>query len=436
VITSSASDPEWRRCSASSLALYVHVPFCRARCAYCDFNTYAGLDDLIPAYVEALCREIRMAGRRWGSSSVATLYIGGGTPSLLPIDAVSDILEAVRVAFGLAASGEASLEVNPGTVTAGYLSALRVQGLDRLSIGVQSAEDEVLVALGRIHTWDDAVRTVRWAREAGFKNLNLDLLFGLPGQTVEGWRAKLERVLDLAPDHLSLYGLTVEKGTPLARRIARQAVLPPDEDLTAAMYELAEEVLANSGFFHYEISNWARTLRPARFSGDHWWPEFAETDEGTETSEEVSPYVSRHNLTYWRNEPWLGVGAGAHSWMPRDLWSDPSTASAGRRWSNPQHPEDYVTAVREGSYPLSCCPDVEEIDRELAMGETMMLGLRLAEGVRAATFAARFDAELEDVFGEQLTALCRLGLISWDGVVARLTARGRLIGNRVFERFI
>lgn len=422
------------------LALYVHVPFCRARCAYCDFNTYAGLEGLMLTYVRALLQEIGAIRRRWGPLRVSTVYVGGGTPSLLPLPLMAELFRAVRAAFDLSPGAEITVEANPGTVDDGYLSGLRDLGVGRLSIGVQSAHDGELGMLDRIHSWYDAVRIVRSARDSGFENLSLDLLFGLPGQSWDRWRETLERALALDPEHLSLYGLMVAEGTPLAERIATGSLPPPDDDRVAAMYELAEETLARAGFFHYEISNWAKA-DPVSMSPDQlWWPRQDALDPIPEKSESVSPYVCRHNLTYWRNEPWLGVGAGAHSWMTNPLLPSstrPRDAPVGgERWANPDHPEDYVEAIDRSADPGLLRRDVETIDRRLEMGETMMLGLRLAEGVTIERFDERFDRRLEDVFGEQLMRLRELGLLTWDGTVTRLTRRGRLLGNRVFERFI
>ncbi len=432
---------------SSRVALYVHVPFCRMRCAYCDFNTYAGLEELMPDYVAAVCREVEAAGERWGRLTVPTIYFGGGTPSLLPLDLLAELLHVSRLTFRVSDSAEISLEANPGTVTPGYLRGLRELGVNRLSLGVQSAHDDELRLLGRIHTWTQAVEAVGWAREARFANLNLDLIFGLPAQTLARWRETLEAALLLSPEHLSLYGLSVEQGTPLESRISSGELPAPDEDLAAEMYELAEEVLAEAGFFHYEISNWARVncelrmtngelrmanheLRIANGELRRWWP-------GTwnlkleALSEHVSPFVCRHNLVYWRNEPWLGVGAGAHSWLGGAALS----LSKGQRWSNVRHPREYVAACGTGCQPV-LREEVEVIDHRLEMGETMMLGLRLAEGIRAGPFEARFGEALEEVFGKELGELRELGLLEWDGSVARLTARGRLLGNRVFARFV
>ena len=392
------------------VALYVHVPFCRSRCAYCDFNTYAGLDELMPAYVATVCREIEAAGERWGRLAVPTVYFGGGTPSILPLDLLAQLFHVSRLTFHVSRDAEITLEANPGTVTPAYLCGLRALGVNRLSLGAQSAHDDELDLLGRIHTWAQVVEAAKWAREA-FPlnlnlnlNLNLDLIFGLPAQTLARWRETLEAVLELSPEHLSLYCLSVEKGTPLEKRIASGALPMPDDDLAAEMYELAEEMLTEAGFFHYEISNWAKGNDQCQMTNDQF-------------------QVCRHNLIYWRNEAWLGVGAGAHSWL------------GGRRWANVRHPRDYIAACGT-SCQLVLRQEVEEIDRRMEMGETMMLGLRLAEGVDDAHFQARFGQGLEEVFSAELAELRELGLLEWDGRVARLTARGRLLGNRVFVRFV
>ena len=406
-------------------ALYVQVPFCRARCAYCDFNTYAGIEPLIPAYVAAVCREIEAVGREWGPLVVPTVYFGGGTPSIVPPDLLAQVYHVVERTFGVPEDVEVTLEANPGTVTPAVLRGLLELGVNRLSLGAQSAHDDELQFLGRIHRWEQVLETVEAARVAGFDSLSLDFIFGLPGQTLARWRRTLEAALTLGPEHLSLYGLTIEEGTPLERSIAAGQVPPPDDDAAAEMYELAEDVLANAGYFHYEISNWARIgPRPQvrHLQAQTWWPSPAERDPMPDPrSEGVSPYVCRHNLTYWRNQSWFGVGAGAHSW-----WD-------GHRWANVRHPREYVVAVTQGDMTAV---EVEAIDRRLEMGETMMLGLRLAEGVSDVRFRSRFGVGMEAVFAEQLADLQAVGLLEWDKRVARLTARGRLLGNQVFGAFV
>jgi oxygen-independent coproporphyrinogen-3 oxidase len=358
---------------------------------------------------------------------VTTIYFGGGTPSLLPCDLLAELLCSLTCRFHVLDDTEVSLEANPGTIDTDELHSLRRMGVNRLSLGVQSTHAHELGLLGRIHTWPQAVETVKTARDAGFDNLNLDFIFSLPGQTLFQWNETLEAALRMRPDHLSLYGLTLEKGTLLERRCANRELPEPDEDAAAEMYSLAEETLAQAGFFHYEISNWARAdldaRRPALGSGfTSWWPQSpAFHAQAAMKSEEISPWVCRHNLTYWRNEPWLGIGAGAHSWLN------------GQRWSNVSHPLDYIESLKQGCAPVD---EIETIERCLEMGETMMLGLRLAEGVNETRFHARFGATLGSTFGKELSQLQDMGLLEWDGLGARLTPRGRLLGNQVFMQFV
>jgi oxygen-independent coproporphyrinogen-3 oxidase len=372
-----------------TLALYLHVPFCRRRCNYCDFNTYAGLEALFAPYVAALAQEIRQAGR---GERVASVFFGGGTPSVLPVNLVAELMAACHGAFALDVDAELSLEANPGTVNQADLDALRRLGINRLSLGLQSSHPDELALLGRLHTFEQARQAVSMARAAGFDNLSLDLIYGLPQQSPEAWSATLQAVLALAPDHLSAYCLTVEPGTPLAAWVVSGQVPAPDPDLAADMYELAASVLERAGLRHYEISNWARPGRECR-----------------------------HNLVYWRNGDYLGLGAGAHSHRH------------GRRWWNVLAPDEYIARLQAGQSPQA---GAEEIDPALAMGETMMLGLRLHEGVSAGAFRGRFGRELAQVYRQALDELAATGLVEWDGRRVRLTARGRLLGNQVFAQFL
>ncbi|MCX8066276.1 MAG: radical SAM family heme chaperone HemW [Anaerolineae bacterium] len=371
------------------VALYLHIPFCRTRCSYCGFNTYAGLEHRISDYVEALCREIQDAP----FARARTVYFGGGTPSLLSLEGLTRLLVCLRGHFLFPEDVEITLEANPGTVGWAYLQGLRDLGVNRLSLGVQSVHPEELRLLGRLHTWADAVGAFQMAREARFENLNVDLIYGIPGQTMARWQRSVESVLQLEPDHLSLYALTLEEGTPLASQVARGLLPSPDDDLAAEMYEWARERLREAGYIHYELSNWARS----------------------------ESRMCRHNLTYWHNEPYLGFGAGAASW-----WS-------GRRWTNVRHPEEYIHRIERG---FSVADEVEEISQELEMAETMMMGLRLIRGVSDERFRARFGVGLEEAFGDQLRRFVRAGLLEWDGRVARLTPRGHLLGNQVFQAFL
>ena len=400
------------RATPMQTALYIHIPFCRQRCAYCDFNTYSGLLALRPTYVEVLRRELRARAERYPHITGTTLYFGGGTPSLLPPDMVRALIDDARQHLALVQDAEITLEANPGTVDAASLAALREAGVNRLSLGVQSAHDDELRLLGRIHTWDEAVAAIAAARQADFDNLSLDLMYGLPGQSLARWQATIERALALAPEHLSLYALTVEDETPLARAIEAGAVPSPDPDLAADMYLWASETLCAAGFWQYEISNWARGHHPATVV----W----ELPPGGRT-EGISPWVSRHNLVYWRNQSWLGLGAGGYSWLE------------GRRWSNVLHPAAYIRAGQAGEWPAV---DVEVISPELERAETLMMGLRLAEGVTDHDFRARFGVGLAEVYGATIASLAEAGLVLWDGRCLRLSPRGRLLGNQVFGAFL
>ncbi len=393
-------------------ACYVHIPFCRRRCTYCDFNTYVGLLSLQDAYVNALLNEITLRAERYPGVEVSTLYFGGGTPSLLTADNLGRIIRRVRRYWALPQRAEITLEANPGTVNAANLIALREVGINRLSLGVQSSHSNELVLLGRIHTWAEAVSAYDMARQAGFTNINLDLMYGLPGQSLLEWAQTLESVLALEPDHLSLYALTLEPGTPLAETLALEDITAPNPDLAADMYDLASQRLHEVGFWQYEISNWARSDSPP--------PElWALPQNGI--VESLGPAISHHNVIYWRNEAWVGVGAGAHSW------------SRGRRFSHHPHPQGYINAVRSGKLQGI---DSEVITPALAQDETLMLGLRMVEGVSETRFYDRWGSGLYETYGKTIDRFSDFGLVTWlDGRV-RLTTRARLLGNQIFQEFL
>ncbi len=438
--------------------LYIHIPFCIRKCAYCDFNSYAGEQSLFGPYLRALRREMALyasidhPGPGHGNAPAAaggvcqTLYVGGGTPTVLPADDLCALVRDAEAMFGLPGDAEITVEANPGTVDEAALRALAAAGVNRLSLGVQSLDPHMLRILGRIHDADQARRAVFDARAAGIENLNLDLIFGLPGQGLSVWQEDLEGILALEPDHLSLYALTVEEGTPLAASIGTGALPSPDPDLAAEMYEWAEERLARDGWDHYEISNWARP-----------------------------GYACRHNLIYWRNEPYLGLGAGAHSSFPgmeraglaiqderhrrssmpgnghcerSDTCAAPrprcrravSTAvsrsrTTWQRWANLPKPRDYIAALEQGQRPID--GEVEGIDCALERAETMIMGLRLLhEGVPAERFRRRFGISLEEAYEQQIEGLVARGLLERLPDRLRLTAKGHLLGNQVFVEFL
>lgn len=466
----------------SDWSVYLHIPFCQVRCVYCDFNTYAGLESLMGRYAQALGREIRLVGAAAGAARlpVHTVFFGGGTPSLLPLEHYRELFAALRESFELQPEAEVTLEANPGTVDSAYLAGLRALGVNRLSFGVQSAQPAELRLLDRLHSFADVVAAVRMARAAGFDGsslgLNLDLIFAIPHQALAMWQDTLRRVLDLRPEHLSAYALSLEHGTPLRAWVYRGLLPMPDPELAAEMYAWAADTLAAAGYEQYEISNWAR------------WDERPTTkDEGrklkTEAGSTVSAqasscvpwpqYACRHNVQYWRNGPYLGFGAGAHGSVPasvagamgevgvarlaeRQGASRVSGASAGMReqsalaaeggaggwrYSNVLAPAAYVQRL-EGApareFPFSpATVETTAVTLDDEMNETMMLGLRLTtEGVSAAQFHARFGVGLDERFGRALRHLRELGLLAWDEAGVRLTPAGRLLGNRVFREFV
>ncbi|MBI2166163.1 MAG: radical SAM family heme chaperone HemW [Chloroflexi bacterium] len=390
------------------IALYVHIPFCETKCPYCDFNTYAGIRHLLPAYLGALCTEVSLWGSHLGQPRVNTVFLGGGTPSLLTPEELARVMEVIHGSFSIAGDAEVTVECNPDDLSVDRVRAYLRHGVNRVSIGVQSLDDRLLHLLGRRHSAARAVEAYWMVREAGMANVNLDLMYSLPQQTMEQWQATLGKALELSPEHLSLYCLTVEEGTPLARWVKDGSVPDPDPDLAADMYLWAHERLAGAGYGHYEISNWARR-----------------------------GFESRHNLTYWRNMPYLGVGPGAHSYL------------LGRRFSNLASPAEYIKrvgdwmAAKQGS-SMSTVPapgagpveDVEEIGPDLAMAETMMLGLRLAEGISLHSFKERFGLDITQTYRALIEELATVGLLELVAGYLRLTDRGRILGNEVFSRFI
>jgi len=388
-----------------SLSLYLHIPFCHHRCAYCDFNTYTGLADLHEAYARALAGEVARVAAAYAATGATaplalhTIFIGGGTPSIMTADTLAGILRSVRHHFHLLPGSEVTMEANPGTVDAPYLEEVRALGVNRLSFGMQSARADELVFLEREHDYQAVVDAFRLSRQAGFDNLSVDLIYGLPGQSVADWQQSLEAALALSPDHLSLYCLTIEAGTPLHRRLHSGQIQAPDPDLAADQYELACELLAD-GWEHYEISNWAR---PGR--------------------------ACRHNLTYWRNQEYLGLGAGAHG------------HAAGYRYAVVRHPRTYLQRLRDGApraYPLSpAVAEAHALTPAEAMSDTIITQLRLLqEGLDLEFFAQRFGQSLRSAYGETVDQLLAWNLLQERAGRLLLTERGRFLSNQVFHRFV
>jgi oxygen-independent coproporphyrinogen-3 oxidase len=395
-----------------SAGVYLHIPFCKSRCSYCDFATDVYRSgDAVERYVKALCDEIEMfaAGGRDPSGSeeayshndgtlpngrvsagqIDTVYFGGGTPSLLTPTQVERILTSVKETFSVDANAEITLEMNPATVTPETLAAYRSLGVNRSSFGVQTFNDRDLKLLARGHDANDARNTYQLLREAGFENVSFDLIAGLPGQTLDDWRQNLEEAIDMSPDHLSLYLLEIHQDTPLAEQVRSGRRPEPDDDLAAEMYGMMCDRLAAAGYEQYEISNFAK-----------------------------AGFESRHNTKYWRLDPVYGFGVSAHSF-------DGVQRSANERDTN-----RYVELIESVS---SAEASRETID---PVAEFVFLRLRLNEGFSSADFEARFDAPFDDIFGKQLVELQELGLLVNDGDSIKLTQRGRLFSNEVFAEFI
>ncbi|MDW8318700.1 MAG: radical SAM family heme chaperone HemW [Anaerolineae bacterium] len=419
------------------LSLYLHIPFCQRKCPYCDFNTYAGLNRLHEPYAEALAQEIRLAGAQWDRPAVHTVFLGGGTPTVLEPALLERVLVACREAFYVLPDAEVTSEANPGTVDVSRFAVLRRLGVNRLSMGVQSFDPAELAFLGRIHSAEEAVDAFWAARAAGFDNINLDFIYGLPGQSPATWRRTLERAIALGPEHLSLYALTIEEGTPFGEWAAAGRLAYPDADLAADLYELADELLAAAGYVQYEISNWAKDGGTEGRKGKEEKPDNpVPSPPSFAASPSLPSWACRHNLTYWRNEAYLGCGPGAHSSVD------------GRRWANikpvPAYIERVTATAAAWTAPAAYQPFaapwvefVEELDERTRMAETMILGLRLVrEGVSFERFAQRHGRPLAEVFGSDIERLARQGQVEVRPDRVRLTQRARLLGNQVFVAFL
>lgn len=354
--------------------IYVHVPFCLTRCGYCDFNAYAGLDHLAPVYLEALGREADLHAPDWEGESIATIFLGGGTPTLISPEGIGSLLGHLRERFTVERDAEITIESNPDTVDEASFEGLLAAGVTRVSMGVQSFDPEVLVSLERVHGPDSARRAFGAARSAGVTDLSLDLIYGARGETDLSWRKTLDETVALGPEHVSAYALTIEPATSLGRAVAQGREPAPDPDVQADRYRIACEVLAAAGYEHYEVSNWARPGRE-----------------------------SRHNLGYWRRSPYLGIGAGAHSFAD------------GRRWWNVRPPQEYLDRVASGERPIG---GEERLSEDEAAFEVLSLGLRVADGLPASLLDQEASARLADA-----------GLLERAGERVRPTEEGWMVLN-------
>lgn len=391
------------------LGLYLHIPFCERKCPYCDFNTYAGMESLHQATVDALCTEMAQRAGLVAGRTITTVFVGGGTPTVLTPRQLQQLFEAMHRLFNVAESAEITCEANPGAVDREKFATLRSLGVNRLSMGVQSFRPDELQFLGRIHSVEDVHHAYDAARRVGFDNINLDFIFGLPEQDAAAWQETLDQALTLAPEHLSLYSLIVEPNTPLFHWVESGKVAEPDNDSAADFYEMAMAQLAEAGYIHYEVSNWARQTTPDN------------------ACSETPHFACRHNLIYWRNQDYLGIGPGAHSHLRRQNDDE-------KRWGNRKPVAGYSRRVASGE---AIEEFIEKIPPRLAMAESMMVGLRLVrEGVRHDRFMAQHGVAATDIFRTELDQLCADGLLTIDAERIRLTRRGLLMGNQVFLQFL
>ncbi len=372
------------------IALYIHVPFCRRKCPYCSFVSFDYRADDIPQYIKALKKELELKA---AGEHICSIYFGGGTPSLLPAAEIGGLLSVINTNFVVDKTVEITMEVNPGTVDDDYLHTVRKFGVNRLSLGVQSLNERELVLLGRIHTAGQAKDVVRSAHGAGFDNLNLDLIYGLPGQVLSDFQCSLDEAVALEPEHLSLYALTLEEDTLMWSAVSQGLLPVPDPDRSADLYEMADDRLAANGYKHYEISNWARPGRECL-----------------------------HNLVYWRNHPYLGVGLAAHSCLN------------GHRLANTKNLDKYLAGYSGDAPPA---PEMdEEISPQLELAETVILGLRLVDGINADDIDRRFGIDIFEHYRKQIEEMIAAGLMEKDNRILKLTRRGLLMSNEVFWRFL
>lgn len=376
----------------SCAGVYIHVPFCRSRCSYCDFAT--ARYDRAPAerYVRAVAGEIFRWRELDQSNDIDTIYFGGGTPSLLSPLQVRRILEAVRDRFRVLDGAEVTMEMNPSELSAEKLKNLRRLGINRASFGAQTFDDRELRRLGRTHTSQDIGRTFSQLREADFENISFDVIAGLPGQKLDGWSRNLDEALALGPEHLSLYLLEVHEGTPLADQIRRGFQPQPDDDLAAEMYGLMVERVCVAGYEHYEISNFC-----------------------------LPGFPSRHNTKYWTGAPYYGFGCSAHSYDGKR-----------RRWANERDTARYLNLIESGESPVA---ETVELGPAQARAESIFLGLRLMRGISLSQHRARFGVDLRKQYAADVLHLSDAGLIEFNDDQMRLTSRGALLSNEVFAAF-
>ena len=378
-----------------NLAFYIHIPYCVKRCGYCDFNTYTpselkiatGLSEVSNSYIDLLLLEIKQAKAQVGSASVPSIFFGGGTPSLMEPSDIGRVIDQIKKEFVLNSDAEVTMECNPDTVSKENLAAFRQVGVNRVSFGMQSAVPHVLATLDRTHNPENLLQVTTWAKEVGFSEISVDLIYGTPGETLADWQKSIDAALALPTTHISAYALIIEEGTKLAAQIKRGEVAPVDDDLAAEKYLLADKEFTAAGFQWYELSNWAKP-----------------------------DSLSKHNLAYWLGENWWGAGPGAHSHLN------------GKRFWNVKHPNLYKEKIQSNLSPIA---DSEVLEKIQIASEKLMLSLRLPSGVEKESLNQDQISELSDYVESG-----HLDLLNWNQGRATLTLEGRLIADQILRQIL
>ena len=372
------------------IGIYIHIPFCKQKCYYCDFVSYCNKDNLIEKYIQAVKKEIQLQEIK---TDIDTIYIGGGTPSYIEAKYIKEILEEIKTK-NISKEAEITIEVNPGTVTLDKLQEYKNCGINRLSIGLQSTQNNLLKTIGRIHNFEEFLETYKMARKVGFKNINVDLMLGLPNQKISELKESLEKVLELKPEHISVYSLIVEENTPIADKIEKNELILPEEETERNMYWYVKNTLELNGFHHYEISNFAK-----------------------------KGFESKHNLNCWEQQEYIGIGTSAHSYVENV------------RYSNTENLEKYIDNIEQGT------PENNKIIHEVQnendkKKEFMLLGLRKIDGIKISEFKKVFGDNPIYLFRNELKKLSDEELIEIDDDIIRLTNKGIDLANLVWEEFI
>jgi len=376
----------------NTLGLYIHIPFCKSKCYYCDFNSFAGREDEIYPYFQALKNEIEAYEGALRNYRIGTVFIGGGTPSFVDANYIHELINNCRIHFNIEPGAEISIETNPGTLSYDKLAAYLDAGVNRLSMGMQAWQDRLLKSIGRIHHLCDFVENFELAREVGFSNINVDLIFGLPGQTFNDWAETVNNVAGLEPSHISCYSLKIEEGTVFGDRLEEGKLIPIEDELDRQMYHFTIERLSVHGFRHYEISNFSKP-----------------------------GFECRHNLVYWEGRQYIGLGAGAHSYFN------------GKRYNNTYDLDKYIYDAGKRQFHRE---NIQEIDINEQISEYMILGLRLIQGINIDKFKAKFGVDVFDLFEEQINKLIYRELLELKGRMLRLTETGLDLANQVFIEFV